>query len=54
MTAGGWVFMLCSVSFVVGLAFWCFWRVLSAPPHRADETPPAGAPAAGAGPEARG
>lgn len=35
MTAGGWISMLVSVSFVVGLVGFCFYRVLAgsgAPP----------------------
>ena len=28
MTTAAWIFMLSSVSFVVGLMIWCFWRVL--------------------------
>ena len=31
MTAGGWIFMLLSISFVVGLVGFCFYRVLSVP-----------------------
>ena len=29
MTLGGWVFMILSLTFVVGLTIWCFWKVLS-------------------------
>ena len=29
MTAGGWIFMLTSVGFVLGLVGFCFYRVLS-------------------------
>ena len=29
MTAGGWISMLVSVSFVVGLVSFCFYRVLT-------------------------
>jgi hypothetical protein len=31
MTVGGWIFMLCSVGFVVGLVCLCFYRVLTRP-----------------------
>lgn len=31
MTIGGWIFMLVSISFVVGLAGFCFYRVLNVP-----------------------
>lgn len=36
MTAGGWLFMLTSVGFVVGLVSYCFYRVLTAPSERDD------------------
>jgi hypothetical protein len=36
MTALGWVFLVCSLSFVCGLAGYCFYRVLTAPPPRDD------------------
>ena len=29
MTAGGWIFMLTSVGFVLGLVGFCFYRVLT-------------------------
>jgi hypothetical protein len=29
MTTGGWITMILSVSFVLGLFGWCIWRVLS-------------------------
>ena len=29
MTAGGWLFMIGSISFVVILTVWCFYRVLT-------------------------
>jgi hypothetical protein len=29
MTVGGWILMIGSLAFVVGLAGWCYWRVLS-------------------------
>lgn len=28
MTPGGWIFMLGSLTAVLGLALWCYWRVL--------------------------
>ena len=31
MTLEGWVFMICSITFVVGLTGWCYWRVLTHP-----------------------
>lgn len=31
MTAGGWIFMLSSVGFVVCLVAYCFYRVLTTP-----------------------
>lgn len=31
MTTGGWIFMLGSIGFVVGLLSFCFARVLSKP-----------------------
>lgn len=31
MTSAGWVFMLCSVGFVLGLMLYCFRRVLTRP-----------------------
>ena len=31
MTTAGWVFMLCSLGFVVGLNIFCFGRVLFRP-----------------------
>lgn len=32
MTTAGWIFMGCSLAFVVGLTAFCFYRVLSRPP----------------------
>ncbi len=32
MTLAGWLFMLVSITFVVGLVVFCFYRVLSRPP----------------------
>jgi hypothetical protein len=42
MTIGGWIFMILSVSFVVGLAAFCFYRVLTTPtcPSQAEAQPP--------------
>ncbi len=31
MTAGGWIFMLGSIAFVVGLLCFCYYRVLTHP-----------------------
>jgi len=31
MGALGWIFMLCSVSFVVALVSWCYYKVLTGP-----------------------
>jgi hypothetical protein len=31
MTIVGWIMMIASLSFVVGLTAWCYWRVLSLP-----------------------
>lgn len=31
MTVAGWVFMICSIGFVVGLLGYCFYRVLTKP-----------------------
>jgi hypothetical protein len=31
MTIGGWIFMIGSISFVVALVSFCFYRVLSKP-----------------------
>lgn len=36
MTATGWMFMLGSISFVLGLLGFCVRRVLIAPPNDAD------------------
>lgn len=33
MTTFGWILMICSLSFVVGLTAWCYKRVLSLPPE---------------------
>ncbi|MCS6926036.1 MAG: hypothetical protein NZ578_09060 [Candidatus Binatia bacterium] len=48
MTIGGWIFMVLSVSLVVGLATFCFYRVLTTTtrPPRADvQSSPLGQPA---------
>ena len=37
MTAAGWTFLVVSLSFVWGLAIWCFIRVLTAPPETEQE-----------------
>ncbi len=34
MTTGGWLFMILSVGSVVILTFYCFYRVLTAPPDQ--------------------
>lgn len=39
MTIGGWITMIVSLSFVWGLTFWCFKRVLTG---RGDEKAPPG------------
>jgi len=31
MRTGGWIFMLGSIGFVLGLTFYCFYRVLTRP-----------------------
>jgi hypothetical protein len=36
----GWLFMIASVGFVVILTFWCFYKVLTAPPEDHPVTPP--------------
>jgi hypothetical protein len=33
MTIGGWIIMTVSLAAVWGLAAFCFWRVLRAPPE---------------------
>lgn len=38
MTAAGWVFMVCSLGLVIGLAGFCFWRVLTHAGVPADES----------------
>jgi hypothetical protein len=39
LNALGWIFMITSVSFVTGLAGWCFYKVLTEP-HDADGNDP--------------
>ena len=34
MTLAGWILMISSLSFVVGLTTYCFWRVLRSPDER--------------------
>lgn len=34
MTIGGWIFMFLSLTFVYGLAGWCYNRLLRGGPHR--------------------
>lgn len=31
MTTAGWIFMLCSIGFVISLISFCFYRVLTKP-----------------------
>jgi hypothetical protein len=31
MNAGGWIFLIASLSFVWGLTLWCYYRILSSP-----------------------
>jgi hypothetical protein len=33
MTPGGWVFMIGSLTFVVSLVTWCFYKVLTSGDH---------------------
>ena len=37
MTIGGWILLVGSLSFVWGLAGWCYWKILTVPEHPADE-----------------
>jgi hypothetical protein len=40
MTIGGWIFMILSITLVVGLTAWCYYRVLTTPsPERTTEPP---------------
>lgn len=36
MTIGGWIVMLLSVTFVVSLASFCFYRVLTSPSRQSE------------------
>lgn len=38
MTATGWIFLVCSLTFVWGLTGWCFYKVLTIPPEPDDPT----------------
>ena len=31
MTLGGWILLVGSLTFVWGLAGWCYWKILSGP-----------------------
>jgi hypothetical protein len=31
MTLGGWILLVGSLTFVWGLAGWCYWKILTAP-----------------------
>jgi hypothetical protein len=42
MTPMGWVFLLASLTFVWGLAIWCFYRVGTLKDRTASEEPPPG------------
>lgn len=33
----GWVFLVCSLTFVFGLTFWCYGRILSLPTDPGEE-----------------
>jgi len=33
MTIGGWILLVVSLSFVWGLAGWCYWKILTVPEH---------------------
>jgi hypothetical protein len=37
MTPAGWIFLVVSLTFVWGLAIWCFRKVLTAPPDVEEE-----------------
>jgi hypothetical protein len=39
MTLGGWIFMLCSVGFVLWLTGYCFWKVLAKPAKAPEDGP---------------
>jgi len=36
MTTGGWVLLVGSMTFVWGLAGWCYWKILSGPKQGED------------------
>lgn len=38
MTMGGWVLLVGSLTFVWGLAGWCYWKILTAPPPEGDRS----------------
>ena len=38
MTPEGWIFMIVSITFVVALTAWCYYRVFTAP-HETTEPP---------------
>ena len=38
MTTGGWTLMVGSLTFVWGLAGWCYYKILTAPDGRAEGT----------------
>jgi hypothetical protein len=40
MTTAGWIFMVGSIGFVVGLTAFCFYRVLARPAAANHMTPP--------------
>ena len=31
LTVGGWILLVCSLTFVWGLAGWCYYKILSGP-----------------------
>ena len=37
MTAGGWILLVVSLSFVWGLTGWCYWKILTAPEPQSEE-----------------
>lgn len=40
MTSLGWVFLVVSLGFVIGLTGWCFFKVLSEPEEEGGVEPP--------------
>jgi hypothetical protein len=40
MTPGGWTTLIASTVAVWGLAIWCYYRVLTAPPEEGIQEPP--------------